>query len=196
MKAYLALISALALSLSACGGESKQAPTPPAPTPPAASTPAPVAPSTPAPAETSAPVATSEPVSTSAPAECAITVNSDDAMKFDTQEISFKSSCKEITLTLAHTGKAPKAAMGHNIVIAQASDKDGVLKDAMAAGASADFFKADDTRVVAATKMIGGGEQDTITVDVSKFKKDGDYAFFCTFPGHAAMMSGKVKIVD
>ena len=53
--------------------------------------------------------------------------------------------------------------------------------------------KPNDERIVAHAKMLGGGEEDTITVDMSKVKTDGDYSFFCSFPGHSSVMKGKLK---
>ncbi|MCP4237751.1 MAG: azurin, partial [Aestuariibacter sp.] len=40
------------------------------------------------------------------------------------------------------------------------------------------------------TKIIGGGEQDTVTFDMSKLSSAEDYTFFCSFPGHFAIMKG------
>lgn len=180
MKLYLSLITAAALSLSACSQES---------------TPAPAVAST-----ASAPVA-SEIVAASetAPAaeeNCSTVVESNDAMQFNTKEIAIKSSCENFTITLKHTGKTPKEAMGHNIVISQASDKEGILKDGLEAKLENNFIKPNDTRVLASTPMIGGGEETEVVVDVKKLNKDGDYDFFCSFPGHGALMIGKVKVVD
>lgn len=182
MKMYLTLIAA-ALTLSACGGSEPAKPA--ETTPPANVSASPVA---------SAPQAASPVASSNVPAECQIVVNSDDAMKFDTQEIAIKSSCAEVSLTLNHTGKTPKAAMGHNLVIAAAADKAAVIADGANAKLENDYLQPNDTRVIAATKMLGGGESDTITFKTDKLK-NGDFEFFCTFPGHV-IMTGKVKMVD
>ncbi|MCR6663888.1 MAG: plastocyanin/azurin family copper-binding protein [Luteimonas sp.] len=64
-----------------------------------------------------------------------------------------------------------------------------------AAGASAgianSYLPAGDARVLAYTRVIGGGESDTITFSTAKLKKGEDYTFFCSFPGHWAIMRGK-----
>lgn len=194
MKRYFGLITAVALTLTACGGETKTAA--PAPTAPAASTVAPVA-STPAPSsETSAPASQPVAPAATASAECTTVITSDDAMKFDPKEINIKSSCAQYTITLKHVGKMPAAAMGHNVVITKTADKDGVLADGATAGVAADYVKAGDERVVAYTKLIGGGEEASVTFETSKLVKDGAYEFFCSFPGHYAMMNGKIKILD
>ena len=42
--------------------------------------------------------------------------------------------------------------------------------------------------------MIGGGESTSVTFDVSKIKDGGPYEFFCSFPGHAALMKGTISV--
>ena len=48
---------------------------------------------------------------------CTISLKGDDAMKFDLREATVSASCATLTVELAHTGKMPVAAMGHNVVI-------------------------------------------------------------------------------
>lgn len=126
--------------------------------------------------------------------DCAITVGSNDAMQFDTKEITVPASCKSFTVTLSHNGKLPKASMGHNWVLTTTADMQTVANEGMAAGAAADYLKADDPRVIAHTKMLGGGESDTISFDVSKLSAGTDYTFFCSFPGHWAIMKGTLSV--
>lgn len=192
MKAYLALISAAVIGLAACSQEAAKP----------AEAPAASAASEAAPAETTAP-ADAAPASEAAPADaaaapaagnCATTVEANDAMQFNTKEIQVSKACKEFTITLKHTGTQPKASMGHNIVIGKTEDMDGIFKDGVGA-ADTDYVKADDARVVAHTKLIGGGEESSLTLDPAKLA-DGEYKFACTFPGHGALMNGKVTLVD
>jgi azurin len=49
-----------------------------------------------------------------------------------------------------------------------------------------------DARIIAHTKLIGGGETTTVSFPTAKLKKGGDYTFFCSFPGHWAQMKGKL----
>lgn len=180
MKTYLALM-ATAFALSACGGSEPAQPTAPADKPAT-------------PAATSAPAAPS--VSADAlPAECKVEIVSDDAMKFDKNSIDVKSSCTDFAITLKHVGKVPKAAMGHNVVISTAANKAGVVADGIEAKIDNDYLKPNDNRVIAATKLIGGGETDTVVFKTDKLK-GGEFEFFCTFPGHSASMTGKIKLVD
>jgi azurin len=122
---------------------------------------------------------------------CDVAVDASDAMTFNTKSIK-ATGCSEIKLTLKHTGKLPKAAMGHNLVIAAEADMKNVLADSTKAGPAKDY--APSTGFVAATKLLGGGESDTITFATSKFKKGTKYKFFCTFPGHSSVMVGDVAL--
>ncbi len=56
------------------------------------------------------------------------------------------------------------------------------------------YIKEGDPRVIAHTKIIGAGEKDSVTFDVSKLDPAESYEFFCTFPGHIAMMKGSVTL--
>jgi len=127
-------------------------------------------------------------------ADCAVTVEGNDMMQFNTKSITVPKACKNFTVTLKHTGKMPKTAMGHNLVVTTAADLMAVNADGMKAGAAADFVKKDDARVIAHTKVIGGGESTTVEIPVAKIKAGTDYSFFCSFPGHAGIMKGSLKL--
>jgi azurin len=45
--------------------------------------------------------------------------------------------------------------------------------------------------VIASTGVIGGGQQASVKIDMSKLMAGGDYTFFCSFPGHFVLMNGK-----
>lgn len=188
MKLYLSLITAAALSLTACSQQEAAAPAP-------AQEPAASAEVAEQASEAAAEV-TEAADAVAVDSECVAVVESNDAMQFNTREILVKSSCEQFTVTLKHTGSLPKEAMGHNIVITKASDKDDVLKDATTAGVEHDYVKPNDERVIAHTDLIGDGAETQLTLNVADLAKDGDYAFFCSFPGHGALMNGVVKVVD
>ena len=194
MKAYLALISAAVIGLSACSQEASKPAEASAPTASAASEAAPAPAETTPPADAPASEA-APPAAAPAAGNCATTVESNDNMQFNTKDIQVSKACKEFTITLKHTGTQPKSGMGHNIVISKAEDMDGVLKDGATAGADADYVKAGDARIVGHTKLIGGGEEASVTVDPAKLA-DGSYKFYCSFPGHGALMNGTVTLVD
>lgn len=127
-------------------------------------------------------------------AQCDVTIEGNDAMQFNTKEIVVDKTCEDFTINLVHTGKLPKAAMGHNVVITKAADKQAVANDATKAGPAADYIKPNDDRVIAHTKLIGGGEKDSVTFKTAALDAGGDYDFFCSFPGHWAIMTGKVVV--
>ncbi|QXH76469.1 azurin [Pseudomonas salmasensis] len=127
-------------------------------------------------------------------AECKVTVDSTDQMSFNTKEITIDKSCKKFTVELTHSGSLPKNVMGHNWVLSTKADMAGIATDGMAAGIDKNYLKEGDTRVIAHTKIIGAGEKDSVTFDVSKLAAGTDYAFFCSFPGHNSMMKGAVVL--
>jgi azurin len=211
MKTPIALLAAAcAMSLAACGNNEPATDSTAAPVPsttPAATTPAPA--DTPAAADAGTygdgmPPAASEPVApATAPGNgkpaavvenCKTTIEGNDAMQYNVGSIVVPSSCSEFTITLNHVGKLPIAAMGHNVVISAESDMQGVNADGIAAGAAAHYVKAGDARVVAATEMIGGGQSTSVTFPVAKLQGGGPLVFFCSFPGHAAMMKGTISV--
>ncbi|MGE8176172.1 azurin [Pseudomonas fluorescens] len=127
-------------------------------------------------------------------AECKVDVDSTDQMSFNTKEITIDKSCKTFTVNLTHSGSLPKNVMGHNWVLSKTADMAGITTDGMAAGIDKNYLKESDTRVIAHTKIIGAGEKDSVTFDVSKLTAGESYQFFCSFPGHNSMMKGAVVL--
>jgi azurin len=125
---------------------------------------------------------------------CKLEISGNDQMQYDKQELSAPATCKEITVTLHHSGKLPKEAMGHNWVLVNGADFAAVANAGMGAGLANNYIAAGDKRVLAHTKVVGGGESDSVTFASSILKKGGDYKFLCTFPGHNAMMHGTFKL--
>ena len=178
------LAAAVLLALTACNKSADA---------PAAQAPAAEAPAAAAPAD-AAPAAESAPAPSAAVADagqCSFTLEGNDAMQYNVKNIDVPKSCAEFTINLKHVGTMPVAAMGHNVVIAKTSDMNGVAADG--AMVQPDHVKAGDTRVVAHSGMVGGGQTTSVTFDVSKLA-DGSYSFFCTFPGHSAMMNGTLTV--
>ena len=118
--------------------------------------------------------------------EVSITINAGDDMKYDLAEIKVKEG-QTIKLTINHTGKLAKEAMGHNwALLAQGTIVSDFSAKAMQAK-DTDYIPAGATEVIVHTKLIGGGQSDTIEF-VAPAK--GVYEFICTFPGHSALMKG------
>ncbi|WP_218839728.1 azurin [Salinimicrobium sediminis] len=114
-----------------------------------------------------------------------IVINSNDQMRFDTNEIRVKAG-EKIKLTLNHTGKLPKNAMGHNFVLLEAGTDVAKFSQAAMNAKATEYIPSKG--VIAHTKLIGGGESTTIEFTAPK---KGTYEFICSFPGHYAMMKGK-----
>jgi azurin len=124
---------------------------------------------------------------------CKVEITGTDSMQFDKKEIAVAADCTSVELTLKHSGKLPAQAMGHNWVLSKTADMQGVVNDGMGAPFAASHLKAGDARVLAHTKIIGGGQTDVVTFKTTALKKGEAYSFFCTFPGHSALMKGAFK---
>ncbi|MGC4010487.1 MAG: azurin [Pseudomonas sp.] len=126
--------------------------------------------------------------------ECRVAISGNDQMKFDKSTITIAADCTSIDLTLTHTGKLPVNVMGHDWVLTKTEDVQAVANDGMRSTLADGYLKKDDTRVIAATRLIGGGESVTVSFPIAKLAKGGDYTFFCSFPGHWAIMKGKLTL--
>ena len=117
-----------------------------------------------------------------------ITITGNDQMKYDKNEIRVKAGQK-VKLTLKHVGKMEKTVMGHNWALVTQDADMATVGQASAVAADTDYIPADmKDKFIAHTKMLGGGESDTIEFDAPA---PGTYIFMCTFPGHYALMQGK-----
>ena len=114
-------------------------------------------------------------------------------MTFYKKEISVAADCTSVEVTLKHVGKMPVQQMGHNWVLTKTADAQPVANDGLSAGLPNDHIKKGDTRVIAHTKLIGGGQTTSVTFPTSALKKGEAYTFFCSFPGHIALMKGAFK---
>ena len=124
---------------------------------------------------------------------CELTVEATDTMQFNAKELTVPASCKEVKLTLKHVGTLPVNVMGHNWVLTKTADVSGVANAGIAQGLDKNYLPANDDRILAATKVVGGGASTSISFDVSALKGQ-DLTFFCSFPGHSAIMKGKFVV--
>lgn len=125
-----------------------------------------------------------------APREIAITAN--DSMQFNVKEITAAPG-EKLRLTLSNIGKIPKSAMGHNWVLLKPMSPDAFNTFAMScAGNAPEFLPANSNKILAHTKLLGGGESDTI--EFTAPAAPGNYPFFCSFPGHFGMMKGNLIV--
>ena len=119
-----------------------------------------------------------------------VTINSNDQMKFDKKIIKVNSG-QEVTLTLNHTGRFPASSMGHNFVLIK-KDVDVNQYALKAAGARNNEYIPDGGNEIVYTRMLGGGESDTINFSPPE---PGTYTFICTFPGHYMLMMGEFIVI-
>ena len=117
--------------------------------------------------------------------EISIKLSSSDNMLFD-KNIIYVNSRQKITLTLVHTGKLDKKIMGHNFVLLK-KDVDVIDFATKAMIARDSDYIPEGNETIAYTKMIGGGESDTIVFDAPE---KGTYNYICSFPGHYGIMKG------
>lgn len=117
-----------------------------------------------------------------------IAIEGNDQMKFNKDLLRVKAG-EEVQLTLKNVGELPKESMGHNFVIL-ASGVDVATFGSEAVGAADNDYipKTSLSSVLAHTKLLGPGEEDTITFTLEK----GVYTYICSFPGHYGVMQGKI----
>ena len=121
--------------------------------------------------------------------DCSQVIESNDAMQFNMKEMRVSSDCQSLTITLKHVGNLPQQFMGHNWVLSTTEDMMPLTGVSMQAGAP-NYLPENDSRVIAATEMIGGGQESSVTFDVSALNSSTEYTYFCTFPGHYEIMKG------
>ena len=140
-------------------------------------------------AATTAPAETTEAaVEPASSDEAVFNINAGDDMKFDLHQIKVKEGQK-VKITLTHTGKQLKTAMGHNFIILAQGVKVADFSAAAIQAAATDYIPASEAgNIIAHTKLLGGGESDTIEFTAPA---KGSYNFLCSFPGHSALMNGK-----
>lgn len=133
-----------------------------------------------------------------APAEaagktCKLEIGGNDMMQFDKKELAAAGDCTEVELTLKHTGKLAANVMGHNWVLTKTADAAAVASAGLTAGIKEQHVPPGDKRVIAHTKVIGGGQTDTVKFSTADLKKGESYTYECTFPGHSSIMKGTFK---
>ncbi len=120
-----------------------------------------------------------------------IKISGNDLMRYSKNKFTVGTGQK-VKLEFKNIGKLPKAAMGHNIVILKKGiDVLDFCNEALKFPNEDYFPKTKKNEVIANTKLLGPGESD-IVYFVAPSK--GDYDFVCSFPGHFAMMKGKMTV--
>ncbi len=132
------------------------------------------------------------PVETSDDANMAqLTITGNDQMQFDKNELRVKAGQK-VKLTLHHSGKMSVEVMGHNWALMAKGADMAEIGQAAADAKDNDYIpKSKGDLILAHTKMIGGGETTTVEFVAPPA---GTYDYMCTFPGHYALMKGKLIV--
>jgi heme exporter protein C len=113
-------------------------------------------------------------------ADCATTIEGNDAMQYNADSITIPASCTQFTITLKHAGAMAVNVMGHNVVVAKEADMAGIAADGMSL--TPEHVKPDDARIIAHTRMVGGGESASVTFDVVRwFHQLGSPPYFDRF---------------
>ena len=121
---------------------------------------------------------------------CKLQISANDLMQYDKKDLTVGAGCSQIEVTLTHVGKLPAAAMGHNWVLVKSVDLSAVANAGAAAGFANNYIEPGDPRVIAATRIVGGGQSASVTFPAARLVKGASYMYLCTFPGHNALMRG------
>jgi len=113
-------------------------------------------------------------------------LTSNDALRFTPNQLEATAG-EIVTLTLKHTGNLPAKIMGHNFVLLKKGVDVDVFGEAAITARENDYIPNEGKDVIAHTKMIGGGEFDTINFTAPA---TGTYTFICSFPKHYTVMKG------
>ena len=124
---------------------------------------------------------------------CELQLEGNDLMEYNKKELTVEADCTKVKIVLKHVGKGNKMAMGHNVVVVPAKDYDRLKNAGAKAGPAADYMPKDPA-IIAASKMIGGGETTDVSFKKDELKKDQQYKYFCSFPGHSFKMVGDLKV--
>lgn len=123
---------------------------------------------------------------------CQVAIEATDQMRYEEQTLSIASNCSEVEVTLRNTGKLPASAMGHDWVLTKTADAAAVANAGMSAGLANDYQKPGDKRIIASTKIIGGGASATARFSLALLDPQESYTYFCSAPGHANIMKGRL----
>ena len=121
-----------------------------------------------------------------------VLIHATDQMKYDVVTIDATAGQK-VTVTLTNIGTVPKVAMAHNFVLLKAGTDVSAFAMAAMTHQDAGYMPPEMAdKVIAASKMLGPGESDTVSFIAPAA---GVYDYICTFPGHAlAGMRGTLTV--
>ena len=118
----------------------------------------------------------------SADAVGTVEINATDTMQYSIQRIE-ASPGEKVRVVLTVVSKMSKSSMAHNFVLlASGVDPAGIAVEALVARGNGYLPTRQPERILASTRLVGGGE--TATVVFTAPKEPGTYVYICTFPGH------------
>ena len=125
-------------------------------------------------------------------ADVEVTIKAE-TLAYDTIEFTVTAG-QTVKLTLESTSALPKIAGGHNLVILTKGTDVAKFATALMTEAASEYIPQDaagKAKMIAHTKLLDMKEKDTITFTAPEA---GEYDYICTFPGHFAVMKGKMKV--
>ncbi len=100
---------------------------------------------------------------------------------------------EELRIRLTTVSNRPPTAMSHNFSLVDlGTDVDAFTRASITARDNDYIAPTFADQVIVSTAILGNGETDTVTFTVPDTA--GDYDYLCTFPGHAALMFGKLIV--
>lgn len=127
---------------------------------------------------------------------CHLSIEANDLMQYNARALQIDPDCKDIQLTLKHVGKQPAHVLGHDWVLSRSSDVAALANAGIAAGLEHGYVPQGDARIIASTKVVGGGEETTVTFSAGSLVPGVDYSYFCSYPGHSTFMRGRLMLAD
>jgi azurin len=122
---------------------------------------------------------------------CLLTIDATDDMRFEQETLQVETRCTDVEVTLHHTGRLPANIMGHDWVLTRTADVAAVANAGMGAGLANSFQQPGDKRIIAATKIVGGGENAVVKFSTAQLARGVSYSYFCSAPGHFSIMKGR-----
>jgi len=148
-----------------------------------------VAPATPAAAAASPAPAASAPA---AGGEIVIKPGADNPLTYDIKSFTVKAG-QRVKLTFNNQSALPQP---HNLILGKIGSKDRLIAAATAmitdpnGMAKGYIFESPD--IIVHTKLLNPGQSETL--DFTAPVEKGDYPYICSFPGHAILMNGMMKV--
>jgi azurin len=121
-----------------------------------------------------------------------VEMTADDSMKYNVSQFEVTHGQK-VTVTLKNTGTSPKASMGHNFVALGKNVNWNKFVEDVSMMAATEYVPKDSKDVIAATKLLGPNETDSVTFTAPHVP--GNYDYVCSFPGHATQGMKGMMIV-